>query len=319
MSSDKKEKAYTPRDPSVVSFTMSRIRGKNTGIELALRKALYEEGKRYRCNSNKVFGHPDVVFPRIKLAIFADSSFWHGYNFEAASAKIHAHTDYWIPKIKRNMERDVEVNEELKREGYTVLRYWDFEIEKELPRVKREILEAIDELEAVEEMREKGLVKTTLCYLEKGDSYLMLHRIKKENDLNEGKWIGVGGHVEEGESILSCLKREIKEETGLILKKYRYRGYVDFLNDLYPPERMYLYVGTSFEGELLDCPEGDLEWVRKKDVMSLDIWEGDRAFLPLLEKEEAPFHMSLVYHSNELVKVIGPAYQAKKKAKKKKR
>ena len=312
----KKEHIYTPRDPSIVSFTMSHIRGSDTGIEMKIRRALYEKGYHYRCNSKRVFGHPDVVFSRLKLAIFADSEFWHGYNFEEASKNIHANTDYWIPKILRNMERDKEVNAELKREGYTVLRYWGFEIEKDFERVIGEITKTIDELEEIESMRDKGLVATTLCYLEEGDKYLMLHRTKKEEDLNAGKWIGVGGHVEKGESITACLKREVKEETGLELKKYAYRGYIDFLNDLYPPERMYLYVGKSFEGELIDCDEGELKWVKKEEVMNLPLWEGDRVFMPLLDLDEKPFHLTLVYHGDELIKVIGPAYPAPKKNKK---
>ncbi len=318
MAKEKKEHVYTPRDPSVVSFTMSHIRGSDTGIEMKIRKALYEKGYRYRCNSGKVFGHPDIVFPRLKLAIFADSEFWHGYNFEEASKSIHSHLDYWIPKIKRNIERDAEVNAELKREGYTVLRYWGFEIEKDFPRVLKEITDTIDELENIEKMREGKLVPTTLCYLEKEGKYLMLHRVKEKEDMNQGKWLGVGGHVEKGESVAACLKREVKEETGLTLKKYVYRGYIDFLNDLYPAERMYLYVGKEFEGEMIDCSEGTLAWIDKKDVMDLELWEGDRAFLPLLDKDEEPFHMSLVYHDNKLVKVLGPAYPAKKKKNKKK-
>ena len=317
MKEKSREHVYTPRDPSVVSFTMSHIRGSKTGIEMKLRRELYKRGYRYRANSGKVFGHPDIVFPRIKLAIFADSEFWHGYNFDVASKNIKSHTDYWIPKIKRNIERDKEVNEELTREGYTILRYWGFEIEKDFDRVIDEISRTIDELESIERMREKGLIGTTLCYIEQGDSYLMLHRNKKENDLNVGKWIGVGGHIEPNESVVACLKREVKEETGLTLTKYRYCGYIDFLNDLYPAERMYLYVGKSFEGELIDCLEGELKWVKKSDILSLSLWEGDKAFLPLLDKEEPPFHMSLIYKGGDLVRVIGPAYPPKKKAKKK--
>ena len=143
MAKEKKEHVYTPRDPSVVSFTMSHIRGSDTGIEMKIRKALYEKGYRYRCNSGKVFGHPDIVFQRLKLAIFADSEFWHGYNFEEASKSIHSHLDYWIPKIKRNIERDNEVNEKLTQEGYLIYRFWGGEIQKNLDKCVTKILEGL--------------------------------------------------------------------------------------------------------------------------------------------------------------------------------
>jgi 8-oxo-dGTP diphosphatase len=164
-------------------------------------------------------------------------------------------------------------------------------------------------LKALEAIREKGLVKTTLCYLEKNGAYLMLYRNKKKNDLNEGKWIGVGGHVEKGESIVACLKREIKEETGLTLTHYVYRGYIDFLNDLYDPERMYLYTGDQFTGEEIVCDEGTLSWIPKEKIMELNLWEGDRVFLPLLnQKKSQPFQLTLVYQKNKLSEVRGPYY-----------
>ena len=321
MAKEKKEHVYTPRDPAVVSFTMSHIRGKDTGIELKLRKALYEKGFRYRCNSSRVFGHPDIVSQKHKLAIFCDSEFWHGYHFEEAKKNLHSHLDYWIPKIEKNMERDVLVNEELKRQGYTVLRYWGFEIEKELDRVVDDVMSHVKTLEEVDAMRKKGLVKTTLCYLERDDKYLMLHRIKEEGDVNAGKWIGVGGHFEEGENARQCAIREVKEETGLTLTKLRYCGYVDFLNSEYPPERMYVFKGLSWHGEMIECDEGVLEWVEKKDVLSLPLWEGDRIFLPLLEKDGSPFRLTLLYHGDSLKAAFGPAYppRPKKKTKKKRR
>ncbi|MCF0112709.1 MAG: 8-oxo-dGTP diphosphatase [Bacilli bacterium] len=148
----------------------------------------------------------------------------------------------------------------------------------------------------------------------------MLHRNKKKNDENEGKWIGVGGHIEPGESILGCLKREVKEETGYTVKKARYLGKIDFLNDRYPCERMYLYAVPEFEGEERVCDEGELAWINKNDILDLPLWEGDKAFLPLLESEEkSPFHLILLYSGYDLAEVLGPAYPPKKKKKKTRR
>ncbi len=304
------------RDPKVISYTMSRIRGKDTGIELALRKALSGAGIHYRLYSSKVFGHPDVCIQKLKIAIFCDSEFWHGYNFEENKAKIHSNLSYWIPKIERNIARDKEVNETLARQGYLVLRYWGKEIEKELERVLAEILEKIKEREALFAWQKQIKVKTTLAYIEDEDRYLLLHRVKKENDLNEGKWIGVGGKLEKGESMVTAFKREIKEETGLEVKNYSYLGKIDFLNDRYPPERMFLFKVTSFSGELTECDEGELAWVKKEDMSKLPMWEGDKAFLPLLEEKQArPFSLILEYRGGELYATHGPFYPKEPKKK----
>ncbi len=308
------------RDPKVISYTMSRIRGRDTGIELALRKGLSRAGVTYRLYSSKVFGHPDIVIQKLKIAIFCDSEFWHGYNFDENKKKIHTNLSYWIPKIERNIARDKEVNATLAKQGYLVLRYWGKEIEGELERVIAEILGKIKEREALFSWRKQIKTRTTLAYIEKGDSYLLLHRVKKKNDLNEGKWIGVGGKIEEGESVVHAFKREIKEETGLDVGEYAYLGKIDFLNDLYPPERMFLFKVTSFSGELLTCSEGDLAWVKKEKMGDLPMWEGDKAFLPLLEEErEHPFSMILEYHGGALSSVHGPFYEGKAKNKKAKR
>lgn len=120
------------RDEATVSYTMSRIHGKDTGIEMRLRKALYREGVRYRCNSKSVYGHPDIAIKKYRIAIFCDSEFWHGYHFEENERKIHSHRDYWLPKIRRNIARDNEVNAHLAQEGYIVLRFWGNEIERDL-------------------------------------------------------------------------------------------------------------------------------------------------------------------------------------------
>ncbi len=120
------------RSEATISYTMSRIRGKDTSIELRLRKELYRRGYRYRANSKYIFGHPDISFKGYKVAIFCDSEFWHGKNFEENKKKLHSNLDYWIPKIERNIARDNEVNEHLKSEGYTVIRFWGDEINKNL-------------------------------------------------------------------------------------------------------------------------------------------------------------------------------------------
>ncbi|MQN01190.1 MAG: septum formation protein Maf [Lachnospiraceae bacterium] len=142
---------------------------------------------------------------------------------------------------------------------------------------------------------------TTLCYLTRDDKVLMLHRTKKHNDVNEGKWIGVGGHVESGESKEMCVRREVWEETGLTLKSLKYRGVIDFLPDKFESERMFLYTSDEFAGEMHECDEGDLKWVEKDQVKSLDLWEGDRIFLKYLVEEAPFFHLKLNYQGDKLV------------------
>ena len=131
------------RDEATVSYTMSRIRGKDTSIEVKLRKALYEKGCRYRCNSKYMFGHPDISFKGVKVVVFCDSEFWHGKDFEENEKKILSNREYWIPKIKRNIERDNEVNEKLTQEGYLIYRFWGGEIEKNLDKCVTKILEGL--------------------------------------------------------------------------------------------------------------------------------------------------------------------------------
>lgn len=141
---------------------------------------------------------------------------------------------------------------------------------------------------------------TTLCYLEKEDSYLMMHRVKKENDINRDKWIGVGGHFEEDESPEECLLREVKEETGLTLTDYRLRGIVTFTTDKQQTEYMFLYTAGGFEGTLTDCSEGTLEWVPKGKVKELPVWEGDKIFFRLLEEGRDFFSLKLKYAGDRL-------------------
>lgn len=143
---------------------------------------------------------------------------------------------------------------------------------------------------------------TTLCYLEQDGNYLMMHRVKKEHDVNEGKWIGVGGHFEAGESPEECLLREVKEETGLTLTSWRFRGIVTFTSDDNPTEYMCLYTADGFEGTLTeDCREGILRWVPKEEVQHLRLWEGDKVFLELLTKEAPFFSLKLSYREDRLV------------------
>ena len=181
---------------------------------------------------------------------------------------------------------------------------------------------------------------TTLCYIEKEGKYLMLHRVKKHHDINAGKWIGVGGHVENGETPEECLLREVKEETGLELTAYRLRGLVTFLSDVCEPELMCVFTADAFDGELIECDEGELawveksktavpavsgntvdkrqalasdtklvecdegtlHWVEKSDVLGLPTWEGDRVFLErLLSGDERFFSIKLRYEGDKLV------------------
>lgn len=145
---------------------------------------------------------------------------------------------------------------------------------------------------------------TTLCYIEKEDSYLMMHRVKKVNDINKDKWVGVGGHFEEGESPEECLLREVREETGLTLTRFRLRGIVTFSTDVYTTEYMFLYTADSYEGEMIECNEGNLEWVKKSDVYNLPIWEGDKLFFRLLEEEVPVFSLKLRYEGDKLVEAV---------------
>ena len=141
---------------------------------------------------------------------------------------------------------------------------------------------------------------TTLCYIERGGQYLMLHRVKKENDENRDKWVGIGGKLEEGESPEECLLREIKEETGCTVESFRFRGLVTFVSDVWGTEYMCLYTAAGLRGELADCDEGTLEWVDKSALDSLEMWEGDRIFFRLL-KDGAPFFsLKLSYEGERL-------------------
>lgn len=144
------------------------------------------------------------------------------------------------------------------------------------------------------------MINTTLCYIEQDGSYLLLHRTKKEHDFNKDKWIGVGGKFEDKESPEECLLREVKEETGLTLLSWRWRGIVTFVSDEYPTEYMYLYTSSGFTGEMTDCDEGELEWVPVPEVFRLPLWPGDRIFLRLIQDDEPFFSLKLCYSGSRL-------------------
>ena len=145
------------------------------------------------------------------------------------------------------------------------------------------------------------MINSTLCYIERGDEWLLLHRVKKKNDLNKDKWIGVGGKFEDGESPEECVIRETREETGLTLTDYRYRGIVTFVSDIYETEYMHLFTATGFTGTPHECDEGNLEWIRKADFAALPQWEGDKIFLRLLEEGAPFFSLKLKYEGDTLV------------------
>ncbi|MCI8539052.1 MAG: 8-oxo-dGTP diphosphatase [Oscillospiraceae bacterium] len=142
---------------------------------------------------------------------------------------------------------------------------------------------------------------TTLCYLEREGQYLMLHRVSKKNDVNKDKWIGVGGKFERGETPEECLLREVREETGLTLLGYRFRGLLTFLYNEDDPEYIFLYTSNQFEGELRDCDEGVLEWVDQDRLESLNLWEGDKIMFRLLREREDYFSLKLRYQGDTLL------------------
>lgn len=146
---------------------------------------------------------------------------------------------------------------------------------------------------------------STLCYIEQDEKYLMLYRNAKENDLNEGKWIGVGGKFECDESPEECLLREVKEETGLILTNYTLRGIVTFVSDEWETQYMHLYMADRFEGTLSEtCTEGELSWIPKEQILSLPLWEGDRIFLRMMQEGTEFFSLKLCYEGDCLVRAV---------------
>ena len=140
---------------------------------------------------------------------------------------------------------------------------------------------------------------STLCYIEKENQYLMLHRVVKKNDVNKDKWIGVGGHFEPDESPEECVLREVKEETGYTLTSYKFRGLVTFISGNGVTEYMSLFTADEFKGEPIACNEGQLEWVTFEDIQKLNIWEGDKVFFKLLNEREDFFSLKLVYDGGD--------------------
>ena len=145
------------------------------------------------------------------------------------------------------------------------------------------------------------MILSTLCYIEKDGKYLMLHRTKKKNDINKDKWLGIGGKFEEGESPEECMIREVKEETGLMLKNYQLRCIVTYVSTTWETEYMYVFTSNEFEGNLIPCDEGDLQWIDKDKIMELNTWEGDKIFVEKIQKDNSFFTVKFQYDGEELV------------------
>lgn len=145
---------------------------------------------------------------------------------------------------------------------------------------------------------------TTLCYIQSGENYLLLHRTKKKNDQSHDKWLGIGGKFEDKESPEDCILREVREETGLTLTSYQYRGIVTFVSDVWETEFMHLFTADGFTGTIRSCDEGDLAWISKDRYLSLPMWEGDKIFLRLLQTNCPFFSLKLVYQGEALQSAV---------------
>lgn len=146
------------------------------------------------------------------------------------------------------------------------------------------------------------MIFSSLCYIEKDEKYLMLHRTKKKNDINENKWIGIGGKFEGDESPEECIVREVKEETGLTLNSYKLRGIITYISKTWETEYVCLFTSNDFSGKLIECDEGDLKWINKKDVLNLKTWEGDKIFIDKIQKDDKFFTIKFEYDEDKLVK-----------------
>lgn len=142
---------------------------------------------------------------------------------------------------------------------------------------------------------------TTICYIEKYGKYLMLHRTKKKVDISKDKWLGIGGKFEENESPEECIEREVKEETGLTLNSYNLRGIVTYISTNWETEYMYIFTSNDFSGNLIECNEGDLEWIDKNDISKINTWEGDKIFLEKLQKDNRFFTVKYKYDGDKLL------------------
>lgn len=273
---------------------MASIKGKDTKIELSLRKELTKAGVRYRKNYKGLIGKPDIYIPSSNIAIFADSEFWHGYNFEEAKKSLKTNTSFWVKKIERNIARDKEVNQALEKMGVTVLRFYGFEIEKNLNEVMDKIISTHKERLEICSRKKNIKVKTTLGYAFFEDSILFLRRNKKKN-----------------ENRYACMRREFEEETSLKIKEYSFLGTIYFLNDVYEDEKMYLFQINSCIGTLSNsCDEGEFVLVKKEEILNLPLWEGDKYFLKFIDKNlSSPFELTLIYKGEKLDKIEGPYFK----------
>lgn len=145
------------------------------------------------------------------------------------------------------------------------------------------------------------MILSTICYIEKKGKYLMLHRTKKKNDINEGKWLGIGGKFEDKESPEDCIIREVKEETGLTLNSVKLRGILTFINTICETEYIYVFTSNDFTGNLIECNEGELKWVDKDKVTILNLWEGDKIFIEKIKEESPFFTIKYVYDGDTLL------------------
>ena len=146
------------------------------------------------------------------------------------------------------------------------------------------------------------MILSTLCYIEKDNRYLMLHRTKKKNDISKDKWLGIGGKFEEGESPEECIVREVMEETGLKLNSYQLRTIVTYVSTNWETEYMYVFTSNDFTGKLIECNEGDLQWIDKKEVTKLNTWEGDKIFMEKLQNDNIFFTVKFEYDGDKLIK-----------------
>jgi len=146
------------------------------------------------------------------------------------------------------------------------------------------------------------MILSTLCYIEKDNQYLMLHRTKKKNDMNKDKWIGIGGKFEQNESPEECVIREVKEETGLHLKSYQLRCIVTYVSTNWETEYMYVFTSDDFEGNMIECNEGDLQWINKNEVTKLNIWEGDKIFIEKMQNDNKFFTVKFEYDGDKLLR-----------------
>ena len=146
------------------------------------------------------------------------------------------------------------------------------------------------------------MINSTICYIEKNGKYLMLHRTKKQNDINKDKWIGVGGKFEDKESPEECIIREVKEETGLILNSLSLKCIVTYVSSNWDTEYMYVFTSNDFSGELIECNEGDLEWIDKENISNLNLWEGDKIFLEKINNSNNFFTVKFEYDGDDLIK-----------------